>query len=148
MQSRSNPPVSLMLTLPVLSSKLAEEPPLFWMAHRHQRSLEWPCPCSGAGLAQVPLESFQSNEKSPRFPLQQDRIPPGQRVLATGDSPVLWMPGRTTLANCFLPRVFLVCCGRSLGHLKEQSHREVDMLTLLSHCFAQAQRVALPLWWA
>lgn len=42
------------------------------MFHRHQWSLEWPCLGSRAGLAQVLLESFQSDEKSPSLPQQQD----------------------------------------------------------------------------
>lgn len=84
---QSNPLLSVTLTLSALCSKLAEEPPLFWVAHRHRWSLEWPCPCSRAGLAQVLLESFQSDEKSPSFPLPQDGFPRGQCVLASRRQP-------------------------------------------------------------
>lgn len=130
--------------LSVLSSKLAEEPPLFWIAHRHQESLEWPYPRSGAGLAQVPLESFQSDKRSPSNRMGSHL---GSVCWLAGDSPALQIPGQVMLANSFLPRAFLVCCSRSLWHLEEQSHQAVTVLTLLSHCFAQAQGVALPLWW-
>lgn len=42
----SNPLFSVLLTLLTWDAKLAEEPPLFWVAHRHQWSLQWPCPYS------------------------------------------------------------------------------------------------------
>lgn len=97
--------------LSVLSSKLAEEPPLFWIAHRHQESLEWPYPRSGAGLAQVPLESFQSDKRSPSNRMGSHL---GSVCWLAGDSPALQIPGQVMLANSFLPRAFLVCCSRSL----------------------------------